>query len=301
MMSNLAFSPPSSEMTIEMVNTARTREFNPLELGGTCRRLCIAGAMCIMAAIPALGAPDLILRKLEIRDTHTLKIFVSNNGDQDSGAFAVRVSAIDAHKKVLRIVDQQFPSVGAHQFREADVQIDLSAAARVVAVADIGRSVTETDESNNVQSAEIPVSVAAKEQKVIKISKSSGTPPQAIVLPPVPSGDLAVTGINFTDEGGKDRVVVVIRNAGNVPWKEGKRVLTLRRTVMKEGGQPTVTVGSLTALPDLAPGETWARAFDRPPEVNGARSYRWEATLAPGDGNPANDHFSLTRETTKFD
>jgi hypothetical protein len=110
-----------------------------------------------------------------------------------------------------------------------------------------------------------------------------------------------VPQIKFGAANGQSTVSVVIRNVGSQPWKEGKRELILTRTAMLPSGPVTTTIGKLAALPPIAAGDSFERLFPRPSSIAGATSYKWEATLAAGDSNAANDRLTKTTSVTKFD
>lgn len=282
-------------------------------------------AFLLLSAVPARAAtaPDLAVRQIAASGKQTT-VYVSNTGDTDSGVFQLHVVALSGDGKALQAVDVDVPSIAAHQFSRVDVELPTAGAHRVTAIADAKRAVKESDETNNSKSELVAVKIApadgatgghptkieippaTKPAGPIKITPSkdgnAGAQPKKIVIPPAPpAGDIAIQQIKFGSTNGKDTVTVSIRNVGEQPWKEGKRELVLTRTAMLPSGPVTTTVGKLAALPPLAPGEVFNRLFPRPSSVAGATSYKWEATLAAGDANAANDHLSKTTSVTKFD
>jgi hypothetical protein len=255
-------------------------------------------ALLLLSTLPALAdaAPDLAVRKIDI-DGNRASVFVSNTGDTESGTFKLRVMALTADHKTLQKIDVDVPSIAAHQFSRVDVDIDTAGADQLTAIADSHQMVTESNERNNLKSAAVPVKIAPE-------AGATGGAQNKIVIPPpaaAPAGDIAVQQIKFGTNKGKDTVTVVVRNVGEQAWKEGKRELILTRVAMLPSGPVKTTVGKLAALPPLAPGQSFARLFPRPAKVAGATSYTWEATLAPGDSNGANDHLSKSTSVTKLD
>jgi len=250
--------------------------------------------------------PDLLVRRVEMKSTSVVTVFIYNKGKADAAGCYLTLSGMDSSgtKWSQRY---NFDPVAQGATNKMEFGISTNSAApgtSILAVIDSGRRVDEVDETNNSRQLRLPDEVPSDAPAKLPPIKISPPPPTPAPEPQLVSPDIAAAGIYYED----GLVVGTLKNVGDRDYytkyakiKDSfKRGVTLKRIVHVGGTSYTEEVGTRW-VPDLSVGQTFNYAFPRSKNVAGATKYIWILTVEGDDPNAQNNTFKKAQEIARID
>lgn len=250
--------------------------------------------------------PDLLVRRLEMKSTSVVTVFIYNKGKADAVGCFLTLSGMDSAgtKWNQRYAFDQVAQGTTNKMEFGIPPNSAGPGSSILAVIDSGQRVDEVDETNNSRQLRLPDETPSEVPVKLPPIKISPSPPPPAPEKQLVSPDIAATDIHYSSES----VVATLKNLGerdyynkNVQHKDSfKRAVTLKRVVYLVGTSYTEDVGTRW-VPDLTVGQAFNYQFPKPKSIAGAKKYIWILTVEGEDPNPKNNTYKEVQTVTKFD